>query len=240
MGDLGAAIFIILAIGSAIVNFFKEQRAQAAVEERQRRGKDEGKEPQTEIESFLDEIGASQPSADINERRQQQIQERQERQREELRKRQQQRRMELQEEQRNRQTEQTRQQSNPTALPLQQRSPQQRSPQERRPQDRPNQGAKIVLSDDDIFIEENHDFDRVGDRHVQSAVEQRHVKSSLLTRHVPSAVEDSHVLGVSSNSSLLSQQKKADSLIVKLLADKTLVRKAIIVNEVMSRPKSRR
>jgi hypothetical protein len=222
VGDVAAAIFIIFAIGSAVVNFFKEKNAQAAVEERQRQRDDNRQESKSEIDVFLNEIGATQPSTDINERRREQIQQKQERQREELRRRQQQRRQELQEQQQERQARKQTQRKR-----LSEQEPQQS-----------RKNPKVVISSDDAFIDEDRNFDRVGDRHMANSVEQRHVESAVKDRHVHSAVEDRHHREVSHTSA--KNIKKNDSAIGKLFADPTSIRNAVIISEILSPPKSRR
>lgn len=228
VGDVTAAILIVIAIVSGIVNFFKEKNAKFAAEERLRERRDDGQPAvQSEIESFLDEIGVKQPSTNLNEQRQSEIQERQARQREQLRLRQQERRQQLQAQQQQRQAAQ------------QQQRPPQPTPQTRRdrPAQQPAQGRRretLVVTESD-FIEEgsNASFAKVSDRHVQSAVVQRHVQSSVQTRHLQSEVAKTH-----KPKAALKGAKKLP--MAMLLANRQSIRDAIVINEILSRPKSLR
>lgn len=228
VGDVTAAILIVIAIVSGIVNFFKEKNAKFAAEERQRERRDDAQPAvQSEIESFLDEIGAKQPSTNLNEQRQSEIQERQAQQREQLRLRQQERRQQLQAQQQQRQVAQQ-QQRPPQPLPQTKR---------KRPAQQPAQGRRreaLVVTESD-FIEEgsNASFAKVSDRHVQSAVVQRHVQSSVQTRQLQSEVAKTHKSKVT-----LKGAKKLP--VAMLLANRQSIRDAIVINEILSRPKSLR
>lgn len=229
VGDVTAAILIVIAIVSGIVNFFKEKNAKFAAEERQRERRDDAQPAvQSEIESFLDEIGAKQPSTNLNEQRQSEIQERQAQQREQLRLRQQERRQQLQAQQQQRQAAQQQQQRPPQPLPQTKR---------KRPAQQPAQGRRreaLVVTESD-FIEEgsNASFAKVSDRHVQSAVVQRHVQSSVQTRQLQSEVAKTHKSKVK-----LKGAKKLP--VAMLLANRQSIRDAIVINEILSRPKSLR
>jgi hypothetical protein len=220
IGDVAAAIFIVFAIVSAIVNFFKEKNAQADVEERQKHRSENQPDSQSEIESFLDEIGASQPSTDMNEQRQHEIKEQQQSQREELRRRQQQRRQQLQEQQRRRQAAQEQQSGQ-----LGQRR------RESRPE--PTYQEPVVLTESDFIDEEpTRRVEPVSERHIDSAVSHRHVNSEVGERHMESAVAETHKLA--------SKRKRAESPIHRLLSNKRSLRNAIVINEILMPPKTLR
>jgi hypothetical protein len=238
VGDAFAVIFVIIAIVSAIVNFFKEKNAQAHVEDRQRRRTEDDPAPQSEIENFLNEIGASQPSTDVNAKRQEDIQQRQQEQREELRRRQQQRRQQLQEQQRQRQaqTQQSqRRQAQPEAEPQQRSRQEQRKQQlQKRNQQRQQTQSRrqvVEVAESDFIEDEPKQKTSVSDRHNDSSVGQRHVASTVGDRHMQSAVATAH--------KLVSKRQRSKSPIQKLLGNSKSVRNAVILTEVLSPPRSR-
>lgn len=214
-GDILPVIFVLIAIASGIVNFVKERRAAEQVRPR-REGGDDGDDPElrSEIDAFLKEVsgggGSSQP--DTTAAQQQRAQERRRRSREE-------------EERRKR-------------------------IRARRERERRAREEAVAAATERESVADRHldtsDIGGVSQRHVESLVENRHLDSHIddevlgneresMTDHIGDTT-DAFATGSPSR----GEQTATQAALVDMLRRPEGMQTAILLNEILSPPISRR
>lgn len=190
IGDVVPILFIAIALITGFLNFLKEKKNAAEVQDMRRRKRERNPDQDDELAQFLDEVATSEtkpkPRRPQGRKRPTQRARSQERQR------------------RRQQTTETEQQ------------PQRRS------------GNSTSVASRHLETEE---LSQVRDRHVQSSVESRHLESNVASQHLFESDE---------TPSEASKAKSSRHPIAQLLARPGGIRDAILLNELLQPPVSRR
>ena len=196
VGDVLPVIFVLIAIASGIVNFFKERRAADQLKPRMRNDADAvDSELQSEIDAFLEEVSTGKADSPRPARPAQ--------------------------------VEQRRRQARSSQEEERRRRIRARRERERRERE----AAKARESLESRHLEAS-DIGKVSQRHVPSAVEDRHLESVIAIESTQESAAESAVSEPAA--------RAAAAQIPALLQQPGGIRNAIVLNEILSPPVSRR